>query len=230
MLWEGAQSLHSPKGTPGAVSGQSELIITKPSQFIKEWISLGDETVFEYLSKTRYNKEDTKEGVRYEDEAKATYATFRNAEAEINKRTNHVVNRKGGGRYAQAGKRIREYQAPKEPERAEVVRKPPDFLSQVQAAVDHLKIPGIIVHKTEYSIPEEALGKGTIVEGNLEGVYHDGKIHLVAENLSPARIEPVILHEAAHKGLHNLLGDRLNPTLEQIARDYRKDLEEIAEV
>ena len=68
--------------------------------------------------------------------------------------------------------------------------------------------------------------------GAVHGVYWRGKAYVVAGNLSHAgAVERVLLHEViGHYGLHGLVGDRVEPLLEEVYRSYGPDgLRDIAQ-
>jgi hypothetical protein len=59
---------------------------------------------------------------------------------------------------------------------------------------------------------------GTKMPANARGIYKDGFVHLVADNIKDAKTAQfVYLHEVAgHHGLRGLFGDSLNPILDKI--------------
>ena len=66
--------------------------------------------------------------------------------------------------------------------------------------------------------------------GRVRGVYHKGKIYIVADNLyTPEQAEAVFLHEAiGHLGLRQLLGKELNALLNRVAMRYPQEMKAIA--
>lgn len=112
--------------------------------------------------------------------------------------------------------------------------------SAVQKVVDRLtkswkNAPRIDVLQGEQDLPamlwRELHRTGS--EGTVEGVFdtQDQRIYLIADMLtSEAQAEYVLVHEAlGHYGLRQLLGDELNPVLNQVFMKYgKKGLADIA--
>jgi len=63
--------------------------------------------------------------------------------------------------------------------------------------------------------------------GQITGVFHGEDLYLVADNLKNSKPEEILktaAHEiVGHKGLRALLNDKLNPTLDRIAKDFADD-------
>lgn len=66
--------------------------------------------------------------------------------------------------------------------------------------------------------------------GRVRGVYKDGKVYIVADNLYTAdQAQIVFLHEViGHLGLRKVMGKELVPLLRQVALRYPKQMKEIA--
>lgn len=76
----------------------------------------------------------------------------------------------------------------------------------------------IILHPTEATLPRSVRPKGGAIQGYTDS---SGRIHLVAENLTPQTAQPVLLHEAFHGGGEALVGQpRWNNLVGQLNRYY----------
>lgn len=64
---------------------------------------------------------------------------------------------------------------------------------------------------------------------NIEAVYDpaSGKVHLIAERITPSRAAKVAFHEVAvHKGLREAMGDHYGLFLEKIGKDFAREIED----
>ncbi len=67
-----------------------------------------------------------------------------------------------------------------------------------------------------------------LVKGSVEGFYHpeSDMVYMIADNLSADRVETVLRHEAeGHRGIRLLMGDALNPFLNNIAMAKKNEIE-----
>ncbi len=88
----------------------------------------------------------------------------------------------------------------------------------VRSATDNAQLPAdVAIVQSESDLPEAVrkIIQARGYEGRVEGVYHDGKVYLVADNLSsPERAQRVYLEEmVGHFGLRAVLGEDLTPIL-----------------
>lgn len=69
------------------------------------------------------------------------------------------------------------------------------------------------------------------LSGRVNGVYHEGRIYLVADKLSsPEQAAMVFLHEAiGHLGLRKLMGDDLKAFLDEVGNAFPEKMQELAE-
>lgn len=107
--------------------------------------------------------------------------------------------------------------------------------AQVQSIVDRIaakwaNAPEIIVadNMDDPRIPQSARDedqkqRSLGAAGNAEGFAHEGKVYLLAGNLtSPSNVAEVLLHESlGHIGLRGVFGDSLKPILQQISTMYK---------
>ncbi|WP_295487860.1 LPD38 domain-containing protein [uncultured Pseudomonas sp.] len=110
------------------------------------------------------------------------------------------------------------------------------FATQIRAVADKMagatKIPVHVV-AAEADLPTALYRQiqRDGAQGRVEGVWFNGQVYLVGNNLSGARhAAEVILHEVfGHAGVRAALGDRLNPVLDRVYRgmsaDERAELE-----
>lgn len=110
----------------------------------------------------------------------------------------------------------------------------PMVTGKVLQVVKSLKldnVPPITVVQSENSLPQiiQDKIKTDKAEGEVSAVFHQGKVWVVSDNIhSASQVRDDILHEVlGHFGLRGLLGDKLNPVLDQVADHF--DLSEIAD-
>lgn len=91
--------------------------------------------------------------------------------------------------------------------------------------------PAVRVVQSVENLPKDLKAKiesfSKRVNKKVEGFYDKTSdiVYLVAENLSPGRVEDVLRHEAeGHRGIRLLMGTELNPFLDALAKAKRKDL------
>lgn len=88
---------------------------------------------------------------------------------------------------------------------------------QMAKAIEKLTIP-VVIHD---NVEAARAATGVDIPGTARGMYHDGKVHLFAENLSsPLDAEFAFWHEVLHAGLSNLYGTG--------SREYEAALTKIA--
>ena len=93
--------------------------------------------------------------------------------------------------------------------------------------------PSIIFVKDEAALPDDpelnamkAKGKGKI-----DGVFHNGIIYLISDNIkSPAHVQRILLHEGFHKGVRDAFGKDVEPILKQVYKKYENELDDIVEL
>ena len=97
---------------------------------------------------------------------------------------------------------------------------------QVRDAIEDLRValpgaPQVVIVGREAQLPS-GIRSFLPQEKGARGVFSNGRVYLVAENLRDAgEARMVYLHEAlGHYGLRAVLGDKLNPFLESVARKY----------
>ncbi len=105
----------------------------------------------------------------------------------------------------------------------------------VDEAVRELNLGDLapVLVNTPEELPEPLYRK-YLADGRpaVDGVYNpgDGRVYLVARNLSAGTIKKVILHEAVgHKGLRELFGDNYNAFLNEIADTFPEEIAAVAQ-
>ena len=110
----------------------------------------------------------------------------------------------------------------------------PMITGKVLQVVENLKLdnaPPIAVTQSESGLPQGVQDKikAEKAEGEVSASFYQGKVWICADNIhSASQVRDDILHEVTgHFGLRGLLGDKLNPVLDQVAGHF--DLSEIAD-
>lgn len=89
-------------------------------------------------------------------------------------------------------------------------------------------IASVVQSERDLPVPVRARIERDNAHGQIRGVFYEGKVFIVADNL-PANKEDAlrtVTHEVVgHAGLRSLLGDSLNPVLDEVARDFSTDAE-----
>jgi hypothetical protein len=69
------------------------------------------------------------------------------------------------------------------------------------------------------------------IEGRVKGVFHEGRIYIVANGLvSPEQAMVVFLHEGVgHLGVRKLMGEDLDSLLDRVARLYPQEMRELSQ-
>jgi hypothetical protein len=93
--------------------------------------------------------------------------------------------------------------------------------------VDNINHPDVPTELQEAE--REALSRGAT--GIPAGVFYKGKVYIFADQMTSTRdVVNTLLHEAlGHYGLRGVFGAGLKPILEQVARDFPKEMQAIAE-
>jgi hypothetical protein len=93
--------------------------------------------------------------------------------------------------------------------------------------VDNINHPDVPTELQEAE--REALSRGAT--GIPAGVFYKGKVYIFADQMTSTRdVVNTLLHEAlGHYGLRGVFGAGLKPILEQVARDFPKEMQGIAE-
>ena len=86
------------------------------------------------------------------------------------------------------------------------------------------------VVKSETDLPDHLKSevKSRGFEGTVEGVFDpkDGKVYVVSNNIFGAnRVEQVLRHELTHRGIRNVLGDKVKPVFQQIYKQFENTKE-----
>lgn len=97
-----------------------------------------------------------------------------------------------------------------------------DLRAVTQPILDRLTGRRVTLLESGADLPQTILDdmeKRGISPWKVEGVFHQGELFLVAQNLrDPDRAISVLMHEAAHFGLRGLFGVGLDPVLMQLGR------------
>ena len=93
-----------------------------------------------------------------------------------------------------------------------------DKANEILQKVGLAKEAGVQMHRTEATLPAEVkaqMQKEGVKPGEVKGVFWDGNVHLVSENLaSTQELEETILHEAhGHYGARSLFGKKIGEAL-----------------
>lgn len=97
-----------------------------------------------------------------------------------------------------------------------------DLRAVTQPVLDKLTGRSVQLVKSAKELPpairKDMRSRG-IGQWQVEGVFHEGNIYLVADNLAtPDRALEILAHEATHYGLRGMLGRGIDPVLMDIAR------------
>jgi len=110
------------------------------------------------------------------------------------------------------------YKAPEIPEGASSVASLEAALSKVLAAKGWTETTRPHIVQSVVELPFDA-------PANIPGVYHNGEVWLIADNIATGReqhafLEALFHEQVGHVGVRRILGDRLNDTLDRVWESY----------